>query len=390
MHILFLIGDMRPQAGGPPQVVAGSAAALVDRGHQVTIATLGEEIDQLIDFYPLLNELGVVIRPFRRSAFGIPGSSRAMAHHAAMAIDDYDVLHVHGVWEGCGAQVAAIFRKHGKPVYVSAHGMLDHWSMAQSRARKWVALHLTGIGTMLRRADAIVFGSSDERDEGASVTHTRGVVIPNGVDSDALTPDRLPDARALTDRFPVQATWTHTILYFSRIHPKKGLDLLVDALINLAPRFPGAGLLVLGIPQDAAFQRTIEDKIAAAGLAPRFAITTDLSGAPAKMAFRLADIFALPSHQEGFSMAIIEALALGMPVLITDKCHLPEIAVDGAGEVVSDDAEGIRTGLAALLARSPDELKAMGAKGALLVRERYDWRTIAKQLQVLYQAQRAP
>ena len=188
----------------------------------------------------------------------------------------------------------------------------------------------------------------------------------------------------MLQRAPLLASPGRTILYFSRIHPKKGLDLLVEAFIALADRHPHARLLVVGIPQDERYAAALVARLDAAGLGERACFVTDLFGPPAKPALGMARIFVLPSHQEGFSIALLEALGAGLPVLITDQCHFPEVAVEDLGRVVPDDAPGVAAGLAELLALDDAQLDAMGRRGKALVARQFSLDRIAEQLIALY------
>lgn len=385
MHIAMTIGDMDPHTGGPPQVVAGSAAALARRGHRVSVFTRQtQNVSRAFD--EQFAGLPIGLLRFPVDAPAALARSTAMKQAFAAQCGSIDVLHAHGIWEGHMAQLADVMRAAGKPVIVSSHGMLDSWSMRQSAWKKQLVLALGGTGRMLARADAVVFGTEEESREGRKVVpKAPHVVVPNGIDSAAIARinDSL-DPAALLARLPVLRTWRRTILYFSRIHPKKGLDLLVDAFARHKKRLDGVGLLVVGIPQDADYLAAIERTIAEHDLSAHVAITTDLTGPDAKIAFAVADVFALPSHQEGFSMAIVEAMAAGKPLLITDKCHMAEVVEWQAGVVVPDTAQGIAEGLAQILNLDDAALAQMGRNGRKVAAEQFDWAQIAARLEAVY------
>lgn len=385
LHIAMSVGDMDPRSGGPPQVVAGLAAALARAGHRVSVFT-GVTDGDTSAFDAQFAGLAVTVRRFTYDWPQRLGRSKAMAAAFAAEVADIDVLHLHGVWEGHLAQLAAIMRRVGKPVMLSSHGMLDRWSLGQSAMKKRLARLALGTGTMLDRADAIIFGTDDERDEGrAAVGHDRLEVVANGVDCAGLgAAFAAMSAAEIHARAPAAQHWSRTILYFSRIHPKKGLDQLIEAFAGTARDFPGAGLLVVGIPQDGAYLERLHQMVVDAGLGDRVVIVTDLTGPAAKCAFAAADIFALPSHQEGFSMAILEAMAAGKALLITDKCHLDIIEPGGAGVVVPDTVAGLDRGLRTLLALDDKALADMGAKARAMAVDRYDWDAIAARMEALY------
>lgn len=384
MHVLMLTGDLAATSGGPPQVMFETARALATAGVRVTLMALAAQDGSSAPHDPCFARLPVAIERFAPSGPARLKKSRALREALRQRIGEFDALHVHGVWEGCLSDAAAIFRRADKPVFVSAHGMLDPWSLRQSRWRKVVAMALTGTGTMLARANAVVFATFEESGQAGHPGSPRHAIVSNGIDLDALTALVAGDAQPLLQRAPLLASPGRTILYFSRIHPKKGLDLLVEAFIALAGRYPRARLLVVGIPQDERYAAALVARLDAAGLGERACFVTDLFGPRAKPALAMARIFVLPSHQEGFSIALLEALGAGLPVLITDQCHFPEVAVEDLGRVVPDDAPGVAAGLAELLALDDAQLDAMGRRGKALVARQFSLDRIAEQLIALY------
>ena len=389
MKILLVTGSMEVSAGGPPRVVAGSAIALASQGHEVKVASLAHSLrpeGKILEDFPGLAAPNISLHFYPTSQPHQLGRSSKMQRDLRHLLAGCDALHVDGVWEQCLADVARAATKTGIPVFVSAHGMLDPWSMRQSRWKKWVALRLLGTGQMLYSAKAIIYGTQDEQqDSAAALPTTTSAIVPNGINLESLSLDQLPDDTDLLRRFPELATWQTTILFFSRIHPKKGVDLLIDAFLACSPQAPDTGLLIAGIPQDAEFEALLREKIGDSPSADRIILTTDLSGEEARVVFRQSEIFALPSHQEGFSMAILEAMALEKPLLITDRCHLPEVSGSWAcGVVVKDDALGIKIGLKELLAQPPEVLRRMGQNGRRVAEQNFSWDAVAHKLERLY------
>lgn len=385
MHIAMAIGSMDPHKGGPPQVVAGSAASLARRGHIVTIFTTKPTFN--LDYWAAyFSGLSVTVLSYPVDFPLFLGRSIKMKTEFSIQCEGFDVLHIHGVWEGHLAQLAQEMRKAGKPVVLSSHGMLDRWSMCQSAWKKRLALAFGSTGRMLYEADAVIFGSSSESLESRkTISEKRHVIIPNGIDTSSIASfTDGPDTNALIARFPIIQTWRRTILYFSRIHPKKGLDILVAAFAHNKHRLEGVGLLVVGIPQDDEYLESIKRTIASSNLSRHIVITTDLVGAEARSAFGVSDVFALPSHQEGFSVAIIEAMAAGKPVLITDKCHMGEVSEWNAGVVVPNTAQGVAEGLGQIIDINDNELVEMGRNARSIAKERFDWANISGQLERLY------
>jgi glycosyltransferase involved in cell wall biosynthesis len=388
--VLLLAADMDPRQGGPPKVVYGSACALARAGVSVEIATTGavETADATRAAWPLLAELGIPLQVFPRTGPATLGYSAGMDRFLTREVRRFDAVHVHGVWEQCFARATRRARAAGVRTFVSPHGMLDRWQLRQSRLKKQVALRLFGTGAMLSRADAVLYGTRHEADEARTLAlPSPALVMPNGVEPEPLA-DRAAVTAKLHARFPQMRSWSRTVLFLSRLHPKKGLDLLVEAFARTRQTHPGAGLLAVAIPQDAEYEATLRKRIGEIG-PERIVLVTDLVGPEARTALAAADVFCLPSHQEGLSIAILEAMGAGLPVLITTECHLDELEERGAAKVVPDTVAGLTAGLAALLDLDRESLAAMGRRGASIVASEYSWERIAADLAALYAGESA-
>ena len=189
LKILMLTGSMDALAGGPPRVIAGSAVALARRGHRVDVVGLCDPditAKMVFSSFPDLREDGISLELFPRTGPHILGRSRAMSAALQTRILNYDAVHVHGIWEQSLAESCAMARRAGVATFVSAHGMLDSWSMNQSWLKKQLALRFLGTGAMLVGANAIVYGTEDEmRESQPSAPGSVGVVVPNGIETAA-------------------------------------------------------------------------------------------------------------------------------------------------------------------------------------------------------------
>jgi glycosyltransferase involved in cell wall biosynthesis len=369
VNILHVIESLDPAAGGPPVVAAYLATAQTNLRNKVGI--LAAKI-------AAAENLGVLTVD---RIIPAPKMSRWQALFGRQAVDeltplvrDYDVLHLHGVWDPLLYAAARTARALGKPYVVAPHGMLDPWSLAQSRWKKKLALAI-GWRSMLDQASALHLLNADEQKLAARLgLKAPGVVIPNGVNLEEF--DRLPPVvgksppvvdRGLNDR--------PYILFLSRLHYKKGLDFLADAFQIVAESERDVHLVVAG-PDDGA-KADFERRIAAAGLTDRVRIPGPIYGAEKLSLLFGASCFVLPSRQEGFSVAILEALACGTPVVISTECHFPEVAEVGAGEVVPLDAPAVAAALSRILSDGGMREK-MGKVGRELVADRFTWPRIAE------------
>jgi poly(glycerol-phosphate) alpha-glucosyltransferase len=206
-------------------------------------------------------------------------------------------------------------------------------------------------------------------------------IISNGVGLNAFRP--LPDCDAIAERFP-KVKGRRRILFLSRLHPKKGLANLLDAWRNLSPRFTDWCLLVAGAGEPA-YELELRTLVNNHALDKSVFFLGPVYGDEKKQALAAADIFVLPSFSEGFSVAILEAAAAGLPVLLTRECNFPELAKAGAAIETAPETSAIEAGLRQILELSEEQRKGMGRRGRELVRQFYTWPEIANQMRKVYE-----
>lgn len=391
MRLLLVIDGMHPRYGGPPAVVAGSALALQALGVNVTVLTtlIDGDRDEVLKVWQNLVEAGVRIQ------FCKPcGIRQAMPWSSYLnviwdEVSASDVVHLHGLWNPVLIQTARVARALAKPYLFSTHGVLDFRAMRRTvpkLIKKRLAVSLLNLRSLLLDASGIIFGSEAEAAQSWDIApQMRKVFVPNGVTvANASLPVSQADRDAVRKIAPDFHKWGRSLLYFARIHPEKGADLLVRAFNIVSPEFPGAGLLIAGLKQDEAFQRKVELLISQAPDPSRLAFTTALTGAKSQFLYRLCDCFVLPSHAEGFSVALTEALASGRPSLITRYCHMPVVEDRGAGIVVEATCDDLVSGLRKLLGMSADELQAMSVNARNLYEAEYTWPKVGARLVNVY------
>jgi glycosyltransferase involved in cell wall biosynthesis len=380
MNILHLIGTLDPAKGGPPAVVARLAAAQAAMGHHVRVLSQAPLPAGFHEHPSLARVPGLGAARFESmSGSAGPGPWGLLFSRRLWdgLLQGGDVAHLHGVWEPALLGASRAARRRGLPYAVAPHGMLDPWSLSQRRLKKRLALGL-GYRTMLARASFLHVLNKDEEKLIAPLRlPTRCVVIPNGVFLEEIDPLPEPGAFGAAHR---GLGGRRYILFLGRLHYKKGLDVLADAFGRLAAQRDDIDLVVAG-PVDGAeaeaaradFQR----RIAALNLTQRVHLTGPIYGDDKLAALADAACFCLPSRQEGFSMAILEAMACGTAVVVTDACHFPEVADCGAGEVTPCDAAAVADALGRVVA-DDQRRRRMGQAGRELVRSRFTWPRIAQ------------
>jgi len=374
--VVHLIADLDPAGGGPPVVAARLAAAQANLGCKVSILSYrttegGPRADALMAETPHgdLVEHVTVDSPGRLER--VTGRQAAKAFFD-LADSGVDVLHTHGMWEPLMPACAAVARKRGIVYVVTPHGMLDPYTLSVKPTKKRVALATTH-KSFLRKASFVHMLNADEASLAEPVLHgTPTRVISNGIFLEEL--EQTPSAGTFRSKHPELGDRPY-VLFLSRLAHKKGLDYLADAFAQFHKRMPDVDLVVAG--PDGGEQAPFEASIAKHGVGHRVHVVGPVYGADKYAALRDAAVFCLPSRQEGFSIAITEALAMGIPVVVTRACHFPEISEVGAGVETDLDAGQIADGLERVLL-DPDRAQQMGQAGAALVRERFTWPGVAR------------
>jgi glycosyltransferase involved in cell wall biosynthesis len=377
MNILHVVSSLDPALGGPPITAMRIAAAQAAMGNSVRILSyrnpqaqsrIEAEVKNIPHFSGV--ELAFAEHGGRAESLFARGAGRSVSS----ALGGTEILHLHGVWDRINFVAAKCAVEGKKPYVVTPHGMLDPWSLRQKRLKKMIALRM-GYKRMLDGAAFLHFLNQDE----LRLTERLGLkpparIVPNGVFPEEIEP--LPERGMFRKEHPEFAD-AKLVLFLSRLHFKKGLDFLADAFAAIAPKFPDAHLVVAG-PDDGAKQ-SFEEQVLRLGIAGRVHLVGPLYARQKLGALRDCDCFCLPSRQEGFSLAITEALACEAPVVISTECHFPEVREAGAGIVAELNAPAIAQAIANIL-RDPAAAQQMGKKGRELVLSRYTWPKVAEAL----------
>ncbi len=297
----------------------------------------------------------------------------------------FDGVVIHGLWQWHGYGSYQVVR--GRiPYVVFPHGMLDPYfkrAFPLKHVKKqmyWLAREYR----VLRDARAVCFTTPIERDSARETMWPRRW-NPAVVSFGTSEPDGDAGAQreAFLSRYP-GLRGRRFFLFLSRIHRKKGCDLLLDAFARVAPAHPELDLVMAG-PDEAGLQPMLEGQARRLGIESRVHWTGMLEGDLKWGALRAAEAFVLPSHQENFGVAVVEALACGVPVMISDKVNIwPDIARDEAGIVDADTAEGTYRSMAALLGMLPEERRRMIRNGVACFHARYEMKKTAQALNELF------
>ncbi|MBI4365372.1 MAG: glycosyltransferase [Deltaproteobacteria bacterium] len=346
--------SLLPAYGGPAYSVSRLATALTDIGVEVGLWAP----DQSALLAPLL-----------------PGDLRVrrLSGSEADALDDFggaDVLHDNGIWLSHNHRLAELAVTRGIPRVVSPRGMLEPWAMNHRRWKKYLAWQLYQRCDLRRAACHHATAETEAehiRQFGLDVSIC---VIPNGVD--------VPGPRAS----PGVKGDQKVALYLGRIHPKKGLPMLIEAWARVRPT--GWRLKIVG-PDEAGHRTEVEKAVVTAGLGGTISVSGPVDGDVKRSVFFDADLFILPTHSENFGIVVAEAFAHGLPVLTTTGAPWSMLPERGCGWWVDATIDGIVEGLRQATAQDSETLAAMGARGRQWVAAEFGWTGMARKFAMAYE-----
>lgn len=296
----------------------------------------------------------------------------------AKALDMADIVHIHSVWEPLVRSAARCARDKGIPYGITPHGMLTAWALGQKRFKKRIAM-VGGYRSMLNHAGFIHAIGLVEA-EGTRQVGLRAPIymIPLGIRAEEFTP--YPPSGEFRDAHS-SLRGRKYILFLSRLHPGKGLDVLASAFAMLAKTHPAIMLVIVG--PDAGARESFDRQVSAAGIQDRVLLTGPLYGRAKAAALRDAECFCLPSEHEACSVAILEALMCGVPVVISPECDRPEVTETGAGIIVARDPRLLADALDSIVA-NPAVKARMGDAARNLARSRFTWDRVTSELDTMY------
>ena len=338
MKILHVIPSVAARYGGPSQAVYTMCRALQDQGTEVLIATT--DADGSGELPVALGEKivyqGAPTIFFPRQWSEALKYSRPLALWLEQNVKNFDLAHIHAVFSHACVAAARACRKNIVPYLVRPLGTLDPWSLKQKSVRKRLFWHL-GVKRMLTEAAAIHYTSDEEKrlvETGLGLS--RGVVVPNALDLSFID-NRNGRRTAPFDETQSEIGHGPYVLALSRIHPKKGFELLIESFATLKKSgLFGSWRLVFAGDGDADYVNQLKALARRRGLNGDALFVGWLEGDSKYAALKDASLLAMPSYQENFGISLIEAMACGVPVLVSPHVNLaPEIEKAGAGWVAA-------------------------------------------------------
>jgi glycosyltransferase involved in cell wall biosynthesis len=375
-RVLHVITSLNRGAGGPASAVLGMAKSQADAGLNVTLLTGFTQNEEPPSPDAIGRATVIRIGP----CHGPLARASGMSAQVDRAVANADIIHIHALWEEILHQAARAAQRRRVPYLITPHGMLDRWSLRQSRLKKWLYLAWRARKN-LRRAAAFHCTSRTEADEVDVLRFGPPTIVePLGIDLSEFT--NLPP-RGQFRAAHANITNNPFIVFLGRVHPGKGVEHLLPALAKMQNKT--AILAVVG-PDSENHMAQMQSLATRLNIADRVCFTGMLKGPARIAALQDADLFALPSDHENFGVAVVEALAAGTPVLISDHVNIrQEIADAGVGVVVPTEPNKIADALDRWLADHALR-QAAAAKAAPFARRMYDWARIAQNWKQHYES----
>ncbi len=364
MRVLHVVPLLNLNLGGVSQVIPELADGLTKQGVVVEIATMGSE-NQSKDYLTNARH----------------GNLSSLTKWLWRNVETFDLVHLHAVFSPSISVAGRIARFKKVPYVITPHGMLDSWSLAYKSWKKTPYLKFVERAT-LDNAAGIHALTAEEKGQIFGLDLRAPVfIIPNGIHVKEFTD--LPSAETFTDCYPATKN-KKLLLFMGRIDHKKGLDYLISAYAKLRSEGHGAdwGVVVAG-PDLVGYRAQIENLVRTEKVESAVTFTGMLSGEMKLAALAAAHLFVLPSRSEGFSIAVLEAMAAKCPVIITEACNFPEVGKAEAGIIIKNDADQLSSALAGLFSNS-SELRRMGENGCRLVNEKFTWSRSTADLKNVY------
>ena len=368
MKVLHVIPSVDERSGGPAAAIVPMCRALQEQGIEVFLATTSHGLTQT-NTDSVTEYKGVPARFFEVQAGASFKYSSPLTKWLKTSVRGFDLVHIHAVFNHASVAAARVCRKTGVPYVVRPLGTLDPWSMKQKAGRKKVFWSLVG-KRMLSGSAAVHYTAVGEKtatEESLGINHGR--VIALGVEVNAVA-----QTKRATDWFP-DLDKCRYVLFLSRLDPKKNVEVLIDAFESLKD---DALRLVIAGDGSRDYVASLKQR---ACRSEKIIFTGWVDGEQKEALLRDASLFVLPSSQENFGLSVIEAMARGVPVLVSPHVNLAhEIEAANAGWVV--DLAQLNDGLASALENETE--RARCGKAAFQFSKQFSWERTATELVELY------
>ena len=374
------------EMGGPVTKISALARCLVQGGNQVTVLTPDLGLRELgfsdVQVEPcswgwrsLQDGVGVIYlsTQARYRAFTL---NPHVIGFCRASLREFDLAHFYGLYDLLGPTAAYFCRRQGVPYVVEPMGMYRPIDRSLRFKRLW---HSTMGKALLQNAARVIATSDTEREEllEGGIPAAKLAIRYNGIDISSCTP--LPPRGTFRSKWEI-APEEPLVLFLSRLIPRKGADLLIEAFARTCPE---SGYLAIAGPEgETGYRACLERRAKESGVGARVIFTGPLYDEEKKAALADADVFALPSRYENFGNAVAEAVASGVPVIVTNSCGIHSLVGDRAGLVIAPDKEELADALRRLI--YDGDLHRRLRAGCPGVVDQLSWERLTEQMEGYY------
>lgn len=360
MKVLTFVSDIDNRSGGPSRSVPMLVRGLAEVGVDITLMTMQTE---------------------QMNSHALEGSSaklKALKEFDKTAVEQYvldekfDLIQIQSMWDPKYHMLVKIAQKHNIPYLITPRGMLEPWSLTQSKWKKKIAMLLYQKSDLNKAACIFTTAEMEAKHVHELGVHVPCSVIPNGIETEGYP------CRTSIDVVKKQ------VLFLSRIHIKKGIELLIDAWKKIIDNFQGWKLVIVGNGEPE-YIESLSQRILSLGLTDSVEIKEPVFGAAKLELYQSSALFVLPSFSENFGMVIAEAMSCGVPALTTTNCPWEILNETNTGWCIDLSVENLEKTLRKALAMEPDKLYVMGQRASKLVFENFNYRNVAARTKELYE-----
>ena len=361
MKILSFISSLDLNGGGPSRSVPMLVKGLAELGVDVTLMTIRSKNMNIHALEGTTAKLKVLEPSFSR---------KEIAQY--LKSEKFYLIQIQSMWDWPYHKVMVEARKLGIPYIVTPRGMLDPWSLAHKKWKKKLAWWLYQRNDV-QKSVCVFTTAKMEADHVSNLGITTcKAVIPNGIETDSYP------CKTSIDVVKKQ------VLFLSRVHVKKGIEILFDAWKRIHSEFAEWQLLVVG-NGEAEYIQSLENRVACLGLKDSIKILPPVFGNDKIQLYQESALFCLPSYSENFGMAIAEAMSCGTPVISTTNCPWEILNETKTGWCIDLSVDNLEYALREALTMNPTELYDMGQKASKLIYDNFDYRSVTRKTLRLYE-----
>lgn len=361
MKILSFVTSLDLKDGGPSRSVPMLVKGLAELGVDITLMTIRSENMNTHALDGTTAKLKVLEPSF---------SQKEIANY--LAEEKFQLIQIQSMWEMPYHKVMVEARKQGIPYIVTPRGMLEPWSLSQKKWKKKLAWWLYQRNDVQKSACVFTTARMEADHVSELGITTYKSVIPNGIETDGYP------CKTSIDSVKKQ------VLFLSRVHVKKGIELLFEAWKRIHPDFSDWQLLIVG-NGEAEYIKSLEVKVNDLGMKDCIRILPPVFGDTKTRLYQESALFCLPSYSENFGMVIAEAMSCGTPVLTTTNCPWEILNETHTGWCIDLSVDNIEKALREALGMDAADLYDMGQRSSRLIFDNFDYRSVTRNTLRLYE-----